>query len=93
MALHSAVPRDIRGRKFGYVIYVNNEILNPLRVNIARALSAKSSELTMSVDELLHVDMVNKWLLPAKCIVRRLLKTEFPAEFLSYLRDDGTFIR
>jgi hypothetical protein len=32
-----------------------SEILNPVRVNIAHALSAKSSELTMSVDELLHI--------------------------------------
>ena len=89
MAIDSAVPPEIRGKKFGYVI---TTILQPLRVDIAHALSSKSGELTMSVDELLHIEKINKWLLPAKCIVRRILKNEFPKEFLSYLRDDGTIV-
>lgn len=89
MAIESAVPPEIRGKKFGYVI---DKTLTPLRVDVAHALSTKSGELTMSVDELLHIDKVNKWLLPAKCIVRRMLKNEFPTEFLSYLRDDGTIV-
>jgi hypothetical protein len=46
----------------------------------------------MSADELLHIDKVNKWLLAAKCIVRRMLKNECPTEFSSYLRDDGTIV-
>ncbi|HXM21446.1 MAG TPA: methylamine utilization protein MauJ [Terriglobales bacterium] len=90
MALESVVPPEVRGRRFGYVI---SNILQPLRVDIAHALSSKSRELTMSVDELLHIEKISKWLLPAKCIVRRMLKNEFPAEFLSYLRDDGTFVK
>jgi hypothetical protein len=89
MALESAVPLEVRGKKLGYVI---NTILQPLRVNVAHALSAKSGELTMSVDELLHIQKISKWLLPTKCIVRRMLKNEFPAEFLSYLREDGTIV-
>jgi hypothetical protein len=88
MALESAVPPEVRGKKVGYVV---NRALQPLRVNVAHALSAKSGELTMSVDELLHVQNISKWLLPTKCIVRRMLKNEFPTEFLSYLREDGTF--
>ena len=88
MALESAVPPEVRGKKFGYVV---NHVLQPLRVNVAHALSAKSGELTMSVDELLHVQTISKWLLLTKCIVRRMLKNEFPTEFLSYLREDGTF--
>ncbi len=88
MALESAVPPEVRGKRFGYVV---SEVLQPLRVNIAHALSAKSGELTMSADELLHVQNVSKWLLPTKCIVRRILKNEFPTEFLSYVREDGTF--
>jgi hypothetical protein len=89
MALASAVPADIRGRKLSYV---RHAILGSLRVDVAHALSAKSGELTMSVDELLHIQNINKWLLPTKCIVRRMLKNEFPAEFLPYLREDGTFV-
>lgn len=89
MAVESAVPPEIRGRKFGHVI---NTILQPLRVDIAHALSSKSGELTMSVDELLHIEKINKWMLPAKCLARRMLKNEFPAEFLPYLREDGTIV-
>jgi hypothetical protein len=89
MAVESAVPPEVRGKKFGYVI---GTILQPIRVDIAHALSSKSGELTMSVDELLHLEKINKWLLTTKCIIRRMLKNEFPREFLSYLRDDGTIV-
>jgi len=89
MALESAVPTEARGKKMGYV---TNTILQPLRVDVAHALSAKSGELTMSVDELLHIQKISKWLLPTKCIVRRMLKNEFPVEFLPYHREDGTIV-
>jgi hypothetical protein len=79
----------VRGRRLGHV---TSAILQPLRVNVAHALSAKSGELTMSVDELLHIQKINKWLLPTKCIVRRMLKNEFPKEFLPYLHEDGTIL-
>jgi len=88
MALNAAVPPEVRGRRFGAVI---DGTLRPLRVDIAHALSEESGELTLSVDELLHIQNVNNWITPAKCVTRRMLKNEFPAEFLTYLRDDGTF--
>ena len=88
MALDTAVPPDVRGKRFSVVIH---NILIPLRVDIAHALSSASGELTLSADELLHVQKVNNRLSLTKCIVRRMLKDEFPGEFLPYLNEDGTF--
>lgn len=89
MALESIFRPEAIGKKFGDVI---DKILAPLRVNIAHALSLKSGELALSVDELLHTQQVNNWLPLTKCIVRRMLKDEFPTEFLAYLREDGTIV-
>jgi hypothetical protein len=86
MALESAVPPEARGKEFAAII---DGTLDPLRDNIAHALASKAGELTMSADELFHTEQVNKWLALAKCIVRRMLKNDFPAEFLSYLQEDG----
>jgi hypothetical protein len=89
MALDSIFRPEALGKKFGDVI---DKILAPLRVNIAHALSLQSGELTLSVDELLHTQQVNNWLPLTKCIVRRMLKDEFPTEFLPYLKEDGTIV-
>jgi len=89
MALDSIFPAEALSKRFGYVIQT---ILTPLRVDIAHALSSGSGELTMSVDDILHTQKVNKWLPLTKCIVRRMLKDEFPSEFLSYLKEDGTIV-
>jgi hypothetical protein len=40
----------------------------------------------------MDVAQVYKWLSLTKCIVRFLMKTEFPDEFLSYIRPDGTVV-
>lgn len=89
MALDSIFRPEALGKKFGDVI---DKILVPLRVDIAHALSLQSGELTLSVDELLHMQKVNNWLPLTKCIVRRMLKDKFPTEFLSYLKEDGTIV-
>ena len=89
IALDSIFRPEVLGKKFGDVI---DKILARLRVNIAHALSLKSGELTLSVDELLHTQQVNNWLPLTKCIVRRMLKDEFPTEFLAYLKEDGTIV-
>lgn len=78
---------DALGKSFGYII---EKFLRPLRVKVAHALSERSGELTMSADELLHIRELNRWLPLTKCIVRRLIKNEFPGQFLRYLGDDGT---
>ncbi|MFI5109354.1 MAG: methylamine utilization protein MauJ [Terriglobales bacterium] len=90
MVLDSAVPSEARGKAFSEVVAT---ILHLLRVNVAHALISKSGELTMSADELLHTQQVNKWLSATKCIARRMLKNEFSSEFLSYVRNDGSFVR
>jgi len=85
MALDSIFLREIRARDFEW-IYV--EKLNPLRVDIAHGLFGKG-ELTLSADELLHVHRVETWLPITKCIARRMLKNEFPGQFLPFLSEDG----
>lgn len=87
MALGQIFVADATGKSFGYVV---DKFLRPLRVNIAHALSGPSGALVISADELLHLREVNKWLPLTKCIVRRMLKNEFPTQFLRYLKEDGT---
>lgn len=89
MAIDSAIPPEVRGQETSSVI---ENVLYPLRDNIAHALISKTGELTMSADELLHTQQVNKFLSLTKCIVRRMLKNDFPSEFLSYLKEDGTIV-
>jgi hypothetical protein len=87
MALSSIFRKEVRGKRFKQVI---DSELYPLRNDVAHALSSGSGELKLSADEMLHTERVNKWLPLTKCIVRRMLKNEFPEEFLTYLREDGT---
>jgi SEC-C motif len=87
MALASLFPDEVRGKSFQYVI---DKVLYPMRVDVAHAISSQSGELTLSIDELLHTRNLNKWLPLTKCIVRRMLKNDFPSDFLAYLQEDGT---
>lgn len=89
MALDTAVPPQVRGKAVTAVI---DDVLTPLRIEIAHALLSRSGELTLSVDELLHVQKINNWSSVTKCIVRRMLKNEFPSEFLYYLKEDGSIV-
>jgi SEC-C motif len=86
MSIESAVPPDVRGRD---VQEFATSTLRHLRDNIAHALTEASGELTVSADELLDIQQVHRWLPVTKCIVRRMLKNDFPAEFLHYLGEDG----
>lgn len=87
MALEEIFVAVAVGRSFGHIV---ENFLRPLRDKIAHALSQPSGELTMSADELLHMREVNRWLPLTKCMVRRMMKNEFPTQFLRYLNDDGT---
>jgi hypothetical protein len=89
MALTSLFPNEVASKSFQHVI---DKVLYPMRVDIAHAVSSQSGELTLTVDELLHTQNVHKWLPLTKCIVRRMLKNDFPADFLPYLQEDGTII-
>lgn len=87
MAIESVFRPEILGRSFDDVY---RELLRPLRDNIAHALFEDTGEITLSADDLLDHAKLNHWLPLTKCVVRRMLKNEFPDEFLSYLREDGT---
>ncbi|MDG7001929.1 MAG: hypothetical protein JRN15_22755, partial [Nitrososphaerota archaeon] len=80
--LDAAVPQDLRGRKVSDVI---ENVLNPIRVKVAHALFGNSGELPLSSDDLLHSHAITSRLLVSKCLVRRLLKNDFPTDFLSHL--------
>ena len=81
-AFESAVPQDLRGRRVYEVI---ENVLNPLRDKIAHALFGSGGELTLSYDDLTHTHSVTSRLLITKCLVRRMLKNDFPKDFLSHL--------
>ena len=84
-ALNSAVPFEVRGRSFDEVIASQ---LNPLRVNIAHALFEDSGrELTISYDELPDTRKIARLVPMVKCIVRRMMKTDFRDAFLAHFPD------
>ena len=67
------------GRRFGDLL---DSELNTLRDDIAHVLS-KVGVLRMSVDDSLHLLRVHKWLALLRVMVRRMLRNEFPSDFLS----------
>lgn len=71
-------PAEVRGQKFTRVF---QERLGPARKAIAHALSEKG-EIHLSADLLLHNRTVDLWLPLTKLMARRMLKNEFPQEFL-----------
>ncbi len=88
MSLESIFQPEAFGKQCTEVIA---DVLRPLRDKIGHALGLlEGEELTLSADELLHTEEVNRWLPLTKCIARRMLKNEFPSEFLPYLKEDGT---
>jgi len=82
MAYDSFFPHEVRGWRFGRV----KERVEPVRDAIAHALT-DGSELPLSPDELLHKHEVQKWLPVLKCIVRRMLRNDFPADFLPWVQE------
>ncbi len=65
------------GKKIGWV---REEYLNRLRVGVAHAL-LKTGELGITLDNLEHIQQVNKWLPPCRIPARMMLRNEFPTEF------------
>ena len=85
VALDSAVPSEARGKSFDEVI---TNLLKPLRDNIAHALFEDTGlELTISYDDLPDTRKIAKLVPLMKCIVRRMMKTDFHAEFLAHVPD------
>ena len=75
------------GRKFYDLL---DKELTDIRNDIAHALTASGDENALSADESLHLTRVEEWLPLLRCIVRRMLKNDFPSQFLPTLREDGT---
>ena len=86
LELNSVFQSEARGKKFGDVIQHH---LRPLRDDIAHALLSDAGELGLSADELVHSQRVTKWLPLTKCIVRRMLKNDFPQQFLPWIKEDS----
>jgi len=86
--LESIFVKEARGKKVNQVI---DDYLRPVRDRIAHAV-LDSGTLTLSADEDLDVREIYKWLSLMKCIVRHMLKSDFPKEFLPYLNELGEYI-
>jgi hypothetical protein len=80
MSLDTVFRTEARGRRFGDLL---KHELNDLRDDIGHALSDKTGVMEVSADETLHLRRVREWLALMKVVVRRMLKNEFPKEFLS----------
>ena len=81
MVMESLLLPEVAGKKFGTII--ERELI-PLRTSIAHALF-EGAELSLSVDVAETHEKVNRVLPVIKCMVRRMLKNEFPSEFLPHL--------
>lgn len=86
LSLDEIFPPGVLGKKLSRII---DSELRPLRVAIAHAI-LDSGEPTLMADEQLDVQKITRWLPLNKCIARRLLKNEFPVQFLPDI-DDGKF--
>jgi hypothetical protein len=84
--LDNTFPLEVLGKKMSHVI---DQHLRPIRLRITHAV-LDSGELTLSPDEPNEERELIKWLPLAKCVARRMLKNDFPAEFLGYLDEYGT---
>ncbi len=67
-----------RGRKVTKLI---TDRLEPLRNAVAHSLLDDPSAITLLVDDLLHLEQVERWLPITRCIVRLMLTNEFHDEF------------
>lgn len=88
LTLSQMLPPESRGKNLMHL--VQTELTN-LRDQIAHSIM-RSGELSISADALVQLQRVNTWLPLTRCIARRMLKNDFPTQFLSYLKDDGTYI-
>jgi hypothetical protein len=78
---------EARGKDFWSVFSAH---LLPIRNRVAHALVG-AGETGYSIDNATDLRTVLYWLPVAKCMARRMLKNEFPTEFMPGWRDDGSF--
>ena len=81
ITLASIFVPEARGKRFTRII---GNYLRPIRIRIAHAV-LDSGELTLSADEEMDIQEVYRWLALTRCIVRHMLKCNFPNEFLPYI--------
>jgi hypothetical protein len=84
--LDALLPAEARGRK--YLDLLDAE-LRTLRNDVAHAVSDKG-DLTIMFDEAQQTERLWRWLPLMRVMVRRMIKNDFPDEFLPSLLDDGT---
>jgi hypothetical protein len=78
LMLEDITPPECRGKKTNDVA---QNVLRPLRDKIAHNIFSDAGELSQSVDEIVDVDEVQKWLPTAKCIARLNLRNEFNLDY------------
>jgi hypothetical protein len=76
LTLDSVCLPEVVGKKFNRII---DNYLTPLRNDIAHII-IESGEITLSTDDLLHAQKISRWLPVTRCIVRHMLRNEFPAK-------------
>jgi hypothetical protein len=89
LTLHQMIPSESKGKRLTHVVITE---LTNLRDQIAHGIM-RSGELALSADDLVQIQRVNRWVPLTRCIARRMLKNDFPSQFLSYLKDDGTYVQ
>ena len=77
-ALSYIFPQEAVGRRIRDVV---DNLLRPVRVGVAHALSADSGEPMMYADNAINIGRVVYWLPLTRIIARRLMRMEFPDEF------------
>jgi hypothetical protein len=78
-------PSDDRGKKIMRII---DEYIMPLRHKVAHSIFGESGS-DFWEESLEYHDRIEEWLPVSQMIVRRMLKDEFPAEFLVGVPDEG----
>jgi hypothetical protein len=73
------------GKKFHRIV---DDYLRPIRNAIAHSV-LDEGELVLAPDDPEDLYKVTRWLPLTKCMVRRMMKNEFPTEFLTDLNEDG----
>ena len=83
-ALSQILPTEAVGKKLKTI---RDNHLEPIRVGIAHAL-LKSGEIRITLDNLDHVQLVNRWLPFCRVFVRLMLHNDFPAQFQLRMDND-----
>ena len=77
--------KDAVGRSFSDLIGEGKPLTN-LRNRIAHAFSASSADNIVNLDDVALHDQVSGSLSLLKCMARKMLRNEFPNEFLPHLK-------